>query len=117
MTEHDGANLRSENEALSPSPSLSSSSSLDSMSLREAATSSPATTVDNMTPPTSTDADLNLAIQMQDELRSNTSHPFLMHTLRQEQSSVLSLAADSRHIFSGSQGKDIYVTTPEYSIR
>jgi hypothetical protein len=43
------------------------------------------------------------------ELRMNTTHPFLTHTLRQEESSVLSLAADSRHIFSGSQGKDIYV--------
>ncbi|KAF8315648.1 Zn-dependent exopeptidase [Clavulina sp. PMI_390] len=39
----------------------------------------------------------------------NTTHPFLAHTLRQEESSVLSLAADARHIFSGSQGKDIYV--------
>lgn len=43
------------------------------------------------------------------ELKINTTHPLLAHTLRQEQSSVLSLAADSRHIFSGSQGKDIYV--------
>lgn len=43
------------------------------------------------------------------ELRVNTTHPFLTHTLRQPESSVLSLAADSRHIFSGSQGKDIYV--------
>ena len=40
-----------------------------------------------------------------------TPHPFLAHTLRQEQSSVLSLAACSRHIFSGSQGKDIYVSS------
>jgi len=43
------------------------------------------------------------------ELRMNTTHPFLTHALRQQESSVLSLAADSRHIFSGSQGKDIYV--------
>jgi hypothetical protein len=43
------------------------------------------------------------------ELRMNTTHPFLIHTLRQQESSVLSLAADSRHIFSGSQGKNIYV--------
>ncbi|KAF8607063.1 Zn-dependent exopeptidase [Ceratobasidium sp. AG-I] len=33
----------------------------------------------------------------------------LVHTLRQEESSVLSLAADDRFIYSGSQGMDIYV--------
>ncbi|EUC63300.1 beta-ala-his dipeptidase [Rhizoctonia solani AG-3 Rhs1AP] len=33
----------------------------------------------------------------------------LVHTLRQEESSVLSLAADERFIYSGSQGMDIYV--------
>lgn len=34
-----------------------------------------------------------------------------MHTLRQEESSVLSLTADERFIYSGSQGMDIYVST------
>lgn len=38
--------------------------------------------------------------------------PALMHTLHQEESSVLSVAADDAHIFSGSQGYDIYVRTP-----
>ncbi|KAF8746635.1 Zn-dependent exopeptidase, partial [Rhizoctonia solani] len=33
----------------------------------------------------------------------------LVHTLRQEESSVLSLTADERFIYSGSQGMDIYV--------
>lgn len=35
--------------------------------------------------------------------------PTPMHTLHQEESSVLSVAADDAHIFSGSQGYDIYV--------
>ncbi|EMD39729.1 hypothetical protein CERSUDRAFT_150401 [Gelatoporia subvermispora B] len=35
--------------------------------------------------------------------------PRLRHTLHQEGTSVLSLAADSKHIFSGSQGEDILV--------
>ncbi|KAF8334688.1 uncharacterized protein EI90DRAFT_2914698 [Cantharellus anzutake] len=43
------------------------------------------------------------------ELSITTPNPILAHTLRQEESSVLSLAADVHHIFSGSQGKDIYV--------
>ncbi|KDQ11164.1 hypothetical protein BOTBODRAFT_35706 [Botryobasidium botryosum FD-172 SS1] len=38
-----------------------------------------------------------------------TPQPRLAHTLHQELSSVLSLAADERHFFSGSQGQDIYV--------
>ncbi len=45
------------------------------------------------------------------ELSITTPNPFLAHTLRQEHSSVLSLAADTRYIFSGSQGRDIYVST------
>lgn len=44
------------------------------------------------------------------ELSITTPNPFLAHTLRQEHSSVLSLAADSRNIFSGSQGTDIFVS-------
>ncbi|TDL23199.1 Zn-dependent exopeptidase [Rickenella mellea] len=35
--------------------------------------------------------------------------PDLVHTLHQELSSVLSVAADEKHIFSGSQGYDIFV--------
>jgi len=35
--------------------------------------------------------------------------PRLRHTLQQEGTSILSLAADGRHIFSGSQGDDISV--------
>lgn len=34
----------------------------------------------------------------------------LMHTLHTEPSSVLSVTADEKHIFSGSQGYDIFVS-------
>lgn len=36
--------------------------------------------------------------------------PRLYHSLRQAQKSVLSLAADPSHIYSGSQGADILVS-------
>lgn len=35
--------------------------------------------------------------------------PAHMHSLHQKDTSVLSLAGDSDHLFSGSQGQDIYV--------
>lgn len=46
------------------------------------------------------------------DLPEDIPQPVPMHTLhhREENSSVLSLAADERHIFSGSQGYDIYVS-------
>lgn len=36
--------------------------------------------------------------------------PALYHSLQQKDSSVLSLAADANHIYSGSQGDDINVS-------
>ena len=44
------------------------------------------------------------------DLPEDIPQPELMHTLHQEDSSVLSLAADENYIFSGSQGYDIYVS-------
>lgn len=38
----------------------------------------------------------------------------LVHTLRQEESSVLSLTADDRFIYSGGQGMDIYVSLSHF---
>lgn len=38
--------------------------------------------------------------------------PTLYHSLQQRDSSVLSLAADANHIYSGSQGDDINVSQP-----
>lgn len=56
-----------------------------------------------LTPPRSPKASLG------QDLTRELPTPPLMHTLRQEESSVLSLAADEKHLFSGSQGYDIYV--------
>ena len=36
--------------------------------------------------------------------------PSLVHTLRQEDNSILSIATDERHIYSGSQNQNISVT-------
>lgn len=38
--------------------------------------------------------------------------PPLTHTLHQEASSVLSIAADEKYVYSGSQEMDIYVSSP-----
>ena len=42
-------------------------------------------------------------------LESELAVPRHLHSVHQKDSSVLSLASDSEHIFSGSQGQDIYV--------
>ncbi|PVF99923.1 Zn-dependent exopeptidase [Serendipita vermifera] len=39
----------------------------------------------------------------------STADPLLVHSLHHEKTSILSIAADARHIYSGSQGQDIYV--------
>lgn len=49
-------------------------------------------------------------------LRGGAYPPSLHHTLHQEESSVLSVAADKRHIFSGSQGYDIYVSVDHIAL-
>ena len=41
--------------------------------------------------------------------RSLQSTPDLVHTLRNGRASILSVAADSRHIYSGSQANEIVV--------
>lgn len=43
------------------------------------------------------------------ELQSDASVPALLHSLHELRSSVLSLAANEDHIFSGSQSQDISV--------
>ncbi|KAF5382706.1 hypothetical protein D9615_002814 [Tricholomella constricta] len=43
------------------------------------------------------------------DLQSDASVPALLHSLHEHRSSVLSLAANKEHIFSGSQNKDISV--------
>lgn len=42
--------------------------------------------------------------------------PTLHHSLQQKNSSVLCLAADSRHIYSGSQGYDVNVSRNDISV-
>lgn len=44
------------------------------------------------------------------DLPQKAGTPPLMHTLRSETSSVLSITADENYIFSGSQGYDISVS-------
>ncbi|KAH8114659.1 Zn-dependent exopeptidase [Phellopilus nigrolimitatus] len=43
------------------------------------------------------------------DIPQEASSPTLMHTLHTETSSVLSVTADEKHIYSGSQGYDIFV--------
>jgi WD40 repeat protein len=40
---------------------------------------------------------------------TSTADPVLLHSLHHEKTSILSIAADARHIYSGSQAQDIYV--------
>ncbi|KAF8630926.1 hypothetical protein AX17_005283 [Amanita inopinata Kibby_2008] len=43
------------------------------------------------------------------ELQTDNSSPLLLHSLRKSRGSVLSLAADDKHIFAGTQGQEILV--------
>lgn len=53
---------------------------------------------------------LNQTASLSRTTPQETPSPDLLHTLHQEESSVLSLAVDEKHVFSGSQGYDIYVS-------
>jgi di- and tripeptidase len=45
------------------------------------------------------------------DLRSETSEPHLLHSLHEQRSSVLSLAASDEYIFSGNQNREVVVST------
>ena len=47
-----------------------------------------------------------------DYFQEEIPDPTLLHTLHQQDHSVLSVAADDKYIFSGSQGDEIYVSSP-----
>jgi di- and tripeptidase len=44
------------------------------------------------------------------DLRSETSEPHLLHSLHEQRSSVLSLAASDEYIFSGNQNQEVVVS-------
>jgi WD40 repeat protein len=51
----------------------------------------------------------DLAHQYDGQLETETIPPVLVHALHHDKTSILSIAADGRHIYSGSQAHDIYV--------